>query len=244
MLLAIAKSLLGKGTDAAGQEEEGQLVEETALPLEERSDEALMLLYRDGEVRAFEILLSRHERPVFHYILRSCGRQEVAEELLQEVFIRVVRSASKYKQTAKFTTWLYTIARNICIDRARKARKRQELSLDQSVGGGDGGDDGGRSFTDLLVDEEAHAGDSRYEREIFRRRLKEALDALPEEQREVFLLKEVSGLKFREIAEVVDAPVPTVKSRMRYALQALRGHLAEYREHSFDEEERQEVIKP
>ena len=240
MLLAIAKGLLGKGAS-----EEEHAPQEAEAPLEERTDEALMLLYRDGEVRAFEVLLARHERPVFNYILRSCRRQDLAEELLQEVFLRVVRSATKYKQTAKFTTWLYTIARNVCIDRARKATKRQELSLDQNVGGGDVGADGsGRTFMELLVDEKAHAGGSRHERQLFRQRLKEALAELPEEQREVFMLKEVSELTFREIAEVVGAPVPTVKSRMRYALQALRGHLAEYREHSFDEEERQEVIEP
>ena len=81
-----------------------------------------------------------------------------------------------------------------------------------------------------------------HEREQFLERLQEALAQLPEDQREVFLLKEVSGLKFREIAEIVDAPVPTIKSRMRYALQALRGHLAAYEDASFDEEERREVV--
>lgn len=206
-------------------------------PLEKRTDEALMLAYSQGEVRAFEILLNRHERPIFNFVLRSCRRADVAEELTQEIFMRVVRSASDYKQKAKFTTWLYTIARNICIDRARRSKRTREMSLDEKIG-----DDDGNTFLDLVVDESAGTGHMSYERRRFLERLQAALAQLPEDQREVFILKEVSGLKFREIAEVVDAPVPTVKSRMRYALQALRGHMEAYRDHRFDEEERKEVV--
>lgn len=229
MILAMVKTLL-RGGDATSQED---------VALEERTDEALMLLYSEGEVRAFEILLSRHERPIFNFILRSCRRRDVAEELMQEVFIRVIKSAPNYKQKAKFTTWLYTIARNICIDRARRSSRTKEYSLDETVGS-DG--DGGRSYVEMIVDESASVSHASYERKKFQKRLMSALEQLPEDQREVFLLKEIQGLKFREIADVVGAPVPTVKSRMRYALQALRGHLAEYREHSFDEEERMEVV--
>ncbi len=225
MIFALIKSLRGPTEEA---------------PLEERSDEALMALYGGGEVRAFEVLLKRHERPLYNFILRSCRRPEVAEELLQEVFLRVIKSAADYEQKAKFTTWVYTIARNICIDRARKKSRGVELSLDEKVGQED---EGSATYVDLLVDEGAHASHMSYERELFLKRLQAALAELPQEQREVFLLKEVSGLKFREIAQVVDAPVPTVKSRMRYALEALRGHMAAYASHSFDEEERREVVR-
>ena len=93
----------------------------------------------------------------------------------------------------------------------------------------------------MLVDERAKVGHMNYERQVFREKLAAALSLLPEDQREVFLLKEVSGLKFREIANITDTPVPTVKSRMRYALEALRGHLNIYKEHRFDEEERKEI---
>jgi RNA polymerase sigma-70 factor, ECF subfamily len=224
MILAIVKSIFGAETGDP--------------PLEERSDEALMLLYGKGDVRAFEVLYTRHERPVFCFILRSCRRQDIAEELLQEVWSRVIRSAADYEQKAKFTTWLYTVARNICIDRARRERRRTELSLDEKLGGEEGD---GQTFADLLVDDGAQVSHMSHERKVFAKRLERALAELPEEQREVFMLKEVSGLKFREIAELMDVPVPTVKSRMRYALEALRGHLSDYREHSFDEEEREEV---
>lgn len=230
MLLSLIKSALGRLASPPADEE---------VPLEARSDEELMLAYGRGEVRAFELLMKRYERPIFAFLLRSVKRQEIAEELLQEVFMRVIRSAPTYQQTAKFSTWLYTIARNICIDRARKKSRRPELSLDEKVGGED---EGGVSYVDLLVDEGASTSHMAHERSVFLERLEEALAQLPPDQREVFLLKEVSGLKFREIAEVVDAPVPTIKSRMRYALQALRGHMAAYEESSFDDEERREVV--
>ncbi|MEM1350620.1 MAG: sigma-70 family RNA polymerase sigma factor, partial [Myxococcota bacterium] len=121
---------------------------------------------------------------------------------------------------------------------ARKAKRKRELSLNETLGKGS---DEGASYQDLVADEGASVSHMSYERHQFVERLKQALAQLPEDQRTVFVLKEINGLKFREIAEVVDAPVPTVKSRMRYALQALRGHMEAYRDHHFDEEERREV---
>ena len=219
-----------------GSEEEGE--ETDSPPLEELSDEELMLRYgEEGETDAFEILLSRHEKPVFNFILKRCGRRGEAEELLQETFLRVVRSADSYEPKAKFTTWLYTIARNLCIDRARKAKGHTEVSLDKPIG--DDPDDD--TYVDQMANDEANASSVDHDRKTFRRRLQQALDELPDKQREVFVLREFSELKYREIADVVDAAVPTVKSRMRYALKALRGHLADYKDHSFDVEERQHV---
>lgn len=225
MLLALVKTLV------KGKEE----VEADAPP--DNSDEALMIRYRDGDISAFETLVKRHERGLFNFILRSVGRQELAEELLQEVFVRIVKSAESYQQTAKFTTWAYTIARNLCIDRARKHNKRKEYSLNTTIGG----DDGSQTHMDQLVDDKANSASVDYDRKVFRDRLAEALAQLPEDQREVFVMREITGLKFREIADVLDCPVPTVKSRMRYALESLRGHLASYQGHSFDEDERQET---
>lgn len=215
MLLAIVKSLFGPKNERSH---------------DDMSDEELMLAYGEGDVRAFEVLLRRHERPVFNYIYRSVGRKDVAEELLQDVFLRVIRNASNYQQSAKFTTWLYTIARNICIDRARK-KGGKDLSLDQPIGEDDKG-----TFLDQVADSSSQLATD-HDRNVFRQRLEDALKKLPEEQREVFVMREISDLKFREIAEILEIPVPTVKSRMRYALEALRGHLSEYADHSFDEED-------
>ncbi|QDG52508.1 RNA polymerase sigma factor [Persicimonas caeni] len=228
MLLAIAKNLLGKGKS------------DEEKPLDEMSDEDLMLSYADGNVGAFEVIVSRHEKPLFHFILRSCGNRDRAEEILQEVFLRVIKYSDNYKPTAKFTTWVYTIARNLCIDKARKRSRATEISLDQPRGS----DPDGQSLGERLADGGASAAPVEYDRSAFREKLMAALDELPDEQREVFMLREFSGLKYREIAEAVGVKVPTVKSRMRYALQALRGHLADYIDHSFDREERQEIAVP
>lgn len=226
MLLSIFKSLLGgKNGDQP--------------PLEEQEDSELMRRYAEGDKRAFTLLFERHKQPVFNFILRSCGRRDVAEELLQEVFLRVVKSASSYRQKAKFTTWLYTIARNACIDAARKRSRADVYSLQNPIGDGD---DDERTHQDRLVDGEARSGGVDADRKAFRDRLQKALQKLPDKQREVFVLREISGLTFAEVAEVVDAKVPTVKSRMRYALKTLRGELAEYRDHSFDDDEQLEMV--
>jgi RNA polymerase sigma-70 factor, ECF subfamily len=204
-------------------------------PISEVPDEALMAMYAKGTAEAFEVLLTRHERGVFNFILRSTNNRARAEDLTQDVFFRVIRSAPKYKTSARFTTWLYTIARNICIDQSRRKATKLEVSIDKPMGRGDG-DGKGRSLLDGVVAPRARSGGVEVVKQEFRDRLKRALDELPEEQREVFVLREVSGMKFREIADVVGVPENTVKSRMRYALETLRGHLEEFRGYSFDKD--------
>ncbi len=196
-----------------------------------------MFAYQDGDVAAFAILVKRHERPLFNFILRSVGRKELAEEILQEAFMRIVKSAASYQEKAKFTTWAYTIARNLCIDRARKTKNRHEMSLNTSPKA----DDGGMTFQDRVADDNATASSGDYERKLFLKRLEQALEELPEDQREVFVMRQVSGLKFREISDILECPLPTVKSRMRYAIEALRTTMASYEGHSFDGHDREEV---
>jgi RNA polymerase sigma-70 factor (ECF subfamily) len=209
-------------------------------PIESVSDETLMSLYAGGAEGAFKVLLGRHERGVYNFILRSVRVPARAEELTQDVFFRVIRSAAKYKASARFTTWLYTIARNICIDQSRRKATKLEVSLDKPIGRGDAGG-AGRTFLDTVTAHNAQSGGVEVVKQEFRDRLKTALEALPEEQREVFLLREVSGLKFREIADVVGVPENTVKSRMRYALSTLQGYLEEFRGYSFDKDRAADV---
>jgi RNA polymerase sigma-70 factor, ECF subfamily len=190
------------------------------------ADEVLMEAFRDGDARAFEQLVTRHQRGVYNFLLRSARDRARAEELLQEVFLRVIRSKQRYERTAKFTTWLYAIARNLCVDESRRARFRDHASLDASRRGRDG--EGGQPLLatlaaeDVPTDEAAEAG-------TLRERLAAAVDRLPEDQREVFLLRQMAGLSFREIGETVGIPENTVKSRMRYALEKLRGDLGDLR---------------
>jgi RNA polymerase sigma-70 factor (ECF subfamily) len=195
------------------------------LGLDQLSDEALMEAYQQGDTRAFELLLKRHQRPVFNFIYRQVGIEPVAEELLQEVFLRIIKGAARYQRKAKFTTWMYTIARNICVDQSRRAKHRQAASLDAPLGkDGDGG-----TLKDVLPN-----GGPAVDRQAIglelQKRIKEAIDSLNDEQREVFLMREYLNLAFKEIAEITGCPENTVKSRMRYALEHLRKQLEEYQD--------------
>lgn len=188
----------------------------------ETSDEGLMLAFKAGDARAFESLVRRHRTPVFNFILRYTGHRARAEDVLQETWLKVVRSAREYEPKAKFTTWLYTIARNLCVDSARKESYRQAASLEAPVAEGDEGRPLGEGLPDTAASPERGAHNARV-----RPLLERALSSLPEEQREVFILREYSGIPFKDIAEVTGVSENTVKSRMRYALEGLRRRLAE-----------------
>ena len=189
------------------------------------SDESLMLRYRDGDVRAFELLVTRHRKALFNFILRFVRDTAQAEDVTQETFLRLVKGADAYERQAKFTTWLYTIARNLCVDAARRGKHRKAASLDAPIGD----EDGSASLLDLVADGGAGVDRQAQSRELAVR-LRQAIEALPDEQREIFLLREVADLQFNEIANVVGCPENTVKSRMRYALEKRREALEEYRD--------------
>ncbi len=181
-----------------------------------------MAAYQQGDTRAFEALLKRHRRPMFNFLYRHVGNGTLAEDLLQDVFLRVIRSAARYSPRAKFTTWLYTIARNLCVDNARRAKHRRHATL--------GKDPSGKQTlldkvpnTGPAVDRQAMGGE-------LRQSLHQAIASLGDDQREVFLMRETLNLPFKEIAEIVGCPENTVKSRMRYALEHLRRCLDEYRD--------------
>jgi RNA polymerase sigma-70 factor (ECF subfamily) len=187
------------------------------------ADEDLMERFRDGDAKAFEVLLERHERGVFHFIFRFTQDRELANDLMQESFLRVVKNAKSYSRKARFTTWLYTIARNQCIDASRKARYRRADSLDAPVAG----DPDGRPLGETIAGH-SDEGFDRTDRAEMTRRIDGAIAQLSEEQREVFLMREIMQLQFNEIAEIVGISENTVKSRMRYALENLRLRLADY----------------
>lgn len=174
-----------------------------------------MMLYQQGETGAFDILYMRHHTGVYSYVMHWVKDPSVAEELLQDIFLKVIRSSKRYKPTAKFRTWLYQIARNQCIDHLRKAKHRKTVTLNP-------GDDNGEGNP---IEERIASDSPDQEHEVYKKRirelLKEGIGTLPQEQRDVLLLREDAELAFNDIAEILDCPVNTVKSRMRYALQHL-----------------------
>lgn len=188
------------------------------------ASESLMLRFRSGDVRAFEILLQRHRQSIYEFVLRSVGTYNTAqaEDLTQETFLRVVKQAGNYEPRSKFTTWLFTLARNLCIDASRRRKHRKAQSLDAP-------DEEGHSLLDRTSDGGMPVDRQAVSTEL-RARLERAIDELPEDQREVFLMRESADLSFKEIAEVIGISENTVKSRMRYALEKLRASLDEYQD--------------
>ena len=184
------------------------------------SDEKLMQLYQKGDEYAFETLYWRQQRGIFNFIRHFIGESGgQAEELMQDVFLKVVKSSTRYRPTAKFTTWLYQIARNGCIDHLRKRKHRITTSLSQPIG----------SEEEMVVESTIADNNPSPEKSAhisgITETLKRAINTLPEEQREVFLMREDLNLSFAEIAELISCPINTAKSRMRYALEYLRKSL-------------------
>jgi len=190
-------------------------------------DESLMLRYQQGDKSAFPVLVRRHQQALFNFAFRQVRMPQLAEDVVQETFVRVVQNAADFKHEARFTTWVYTITRNLCIDQLRKRALRKHPSLDQASGEEGDGPTLGEQTADPRASVEREATGTELKERIAR-----AVDKLPDDQREVFLMREVSNLPFKEIADITNVPENTVKSRMRHALERLQEALAEYEDYA------------
>jgi RNA polymerase sigma factor (sigma-70 family) len=188
------------------------------------ADESLMVRFAAGDVRAFEQIYDRHERAVYRFLLRSVRIQAIADELLQEVWISVIRYAPAYKPQALFTTWLYRIARSRLIDHWR-ARDPDVLdSLDVPAGSGCDATLIDLVAADTSVQPEVRAMDRAQARAFVG-----AVEELPGAQREAFLLHVEAGLTYEQIASITGTGAETVKSRIRYASAKLRTTMQPWR---------------
>jgi RNA polymerase sigma-70 factor (ECF subfamily) len=178
------------------------------------SDEKLMLAYANGDLRAFDTLYSRTRGMLYRFILRSVADRANADELFQETWSRLIASRERYRVEAKFSTWLLQIAHNLIVDSFRRARPQASAEETENV----------MRELDAPEDDRPEHVLSEFEQ---RRRLQLALDCLPDEQRETFLLRMESGLGLAEIAQVTGAGQETVKSRLRYAFAKVREKFAE-----------------
>ena len=188
-------------------------------------DHGLLQRFTAGEADALEAIVAGHGAALFNFILRSVRDRARAEDLTQEVWLRMVRGAERFEGRANLTTWMYTIARNLCIDESRRMAHRRHASLDAPPVTRDGSPyDGAR--VDLVA---GHTPDS--EQIVVARdaasRVAVAVEALRPEQREVLLLRHLEAMPFAQIAALTGVPLNTVKSRMRYALERLADALAE-----------------
>jgi RNA polymerase sigma-70 factor (ECF subfamily) len=198
------------------------------------SDEELLLRYEGGDHRAFEILFGRYRKKIFYFILRFLRDENASEDAMQDLFLRIIRDPSRFQARSRFSTWLHAVARNLCIDLLRKKKRRRHVSLDTAK------KDQQSHFCRTLQEKLPNAKEASIQEtsDVFMRvRLLVAIQAIPDEQRVVFLLREVAGLPFAEIAKSVRVPLNTAKSRMRYALINLRQHLQELGIKSLNQED-------
>jgi RNA polymerase sigma-70 factor, ECF subfamily len=178
----------------------------------ESRDEELMLGYCAGDAAAFDLLYQRHKGGLYRYLLRQCREGPVAEELFQDVWMNLVGARGAYTPSAKFSTYLYRVAHNRLIDHYRKHAGRAMLSYD---------DEAGPQLDEPAAPRNAQP-DAAYQSKQRAGALLELIEALPEAQREAFLLQQDAGFSVEEIAAATSVTRETAKSRLRYALAKLR----------------------
>lgn len=184
----------------------------------ELSDTQLIERTLGGETEAFNLLVRRWERHIYGLTLRMLGRDEEARDATQETFLSAYRNLSKFRGEAKFSSWIYRIALNICNTKLR-SRPRNSVSLD-----------GEREESGFEVAADTGDLSSGIQQEQVARHVRRALQGLPPEMRQVIIMKEYEGLKFSEIAEILGLPLSTVKTRMYTGLSELRKRLEHIRE--------------
>ncbi|MBL8388003.1 MAG: RNA polymerase sigma factor [Hydrogenophaga sp.] len=183
------------------------------------SDEQLMRAYAAGDMHAFETLYDRHALPVWRFVQRSVQNSALADDLVQDVWFSLVRQAPRYEPRAKFRTWLFTLAHHRIVDHWRT--HKNHASLDAET-------DDGAALADMLAAESGFGPERRLDSREQAQALLDALAALPEAQREAFLLQAEAGMSVAEIAEATGVATETAKSRLRYARARLRETLEAY----------------
>ncbi|MGE0384571.1 MAG: RNA polymerase sigma factor [Gammaproteobacteria bacterium] len=180
----------------------------------EPADEELMMRYVRGDDAAFELLYRRHRGALYRYFLRTCANRALAEELYQDVWTRIIGARGNYRPTARFTTWMYTLAHNRMIDHHRRRGTHPDLD-----------DPEGDSVLAVLPAPAADQPDTQVASARAVARIREAVDGLPQAQREAFLLRAEGDMAIDDIAAVTGVNRETAKSRLRYALAKLRAAL-------------------
>jgi RNA polymerase sigma-70 factor (ECF subfamily) len=188
-----------------------------------RSDVQLMLDVKAGDEQSFALLLHRYRRPLVNFLYRMVRNREQAEDLSQEVFLRVYRARADYVPSAKFTTWLFRIATNLALNSVRDTRyQRMEISLDAPVtADAEDGDERPLDVADKRPDIEQHLVE-----ESRKKMIRHAIDKLPEKQRAAVLLHKYQELDYNEIAKILECSESALKSLLFRAYETLRVELA------------------
>jgi RNA polymerase sigma-70 factor (ECF subfamily) len=188
---------------------------------QEIPSEDLMARIAKGDGDAFEILVDRHQASVLNLIYRFIGDRTQAKDLSQEVFIKVWQAAKTYRPEAKFTTWIYRIATNVCFNELKSARHKKWFSFHQSD------DHRGNTFEETLSDSAPSVEDLLLEKERSRQ-ISDALQSLPDNQRMALVLKRYDDLSYAEIAQIIGCSVSAVESLLVRAKRTLQKKLKNY----------------
>ena len=206
--------------DAAIRPNETGAVANVRERLRDLDDSAVVSAYLGGETRAFDEIVDRYQNRLLNFVFRTTGDRERAEDLVQEVFVRVYRHIHRFDRSRKFSTWIYTIASNLAKNELRN-RSRNPLVLFQAIRRNWEDDDRPLQFEDP-----ASRPDDMYRKRHLRDAVEEAVQKLPRHHRNVFVLRELEGKSYEEIAEITSTNLGTVKSRLNRARNAFAALVA------------------
>jgi len=188
------------------------------LSAEDRQDIAWMQCVRQGDLGAFERLVEAHQSKVVGVVAKMLGDVSDAEDIAQQVFLRVWNSAARYEPSARFTTWLFTITRNLAFNELRRRKRHPAVSLDSELGG--------RAFQ--VQDAHAKSAPKVMMEEEMQASIQKAIDALPQAQRMAVILRRYQDVSYEEIGNILEMSVPAVKSVLFRARTTLRECLRDY----------------
>jgi RNA polymerase sigma-70 factor (ECF subfamily) len=194
-----------------------------------QSDLSLITRCQNADVSAFNEIVARHKNRIYSYLYRMTGNAEDAEDLTQEVFVRMYTNIASFRGRSSLSTWLFRIAGNLCVDAFRKGKKARGITL-HSLDGAPAADDGDPSAATRDLPDWSREPLTVFAAKELGAQIQEALNALPHKLRAAVVLHDVEGLPYEEIAEALDIPLGTVKSRIFNARCALRERLRPYLE--------------
>lgn len=175
---------------------------------------------KKGDIESFELLIANHQKKIFNIAFRMLRNTEDASDIAQEVFLKAYKSISKFKETSSFSTWIYRIAVNTCIDEIRKRKKVVLYSLDSTIQSEDG-------ELPAQWEDEGPRPDTIVENREMKSAVKKAVESLSEDHKTIIVLRDMDGFSYEEISELLDCSLGTVKSRINRARKALKDILLE-----------------
>ncbi|NLY43522.1 MAG: sigma-70 family RNA polymerase sigma factor [Clostridiaceae bacterium] len=178
---------------------------------------------KNGDVEAFEQLIESYQKKVFGIAFRMLGNTEDASDVAQEVFLKVFKSITNFKEESSLSTWIYRIATNVCLDEIRKRKKATVVSINSTIQLEDG-------EIDMQVEDQGPHPDEIVERKELENEVKKAIERLNNEHKIVIILRDIQGLSYDEIADILQCSLGTVKSRINRARNSLKNILLKRKE--------------